>query len=320
MRISLIGFGNVGRDFAKLLLKREINACVVAIMASKGGVLRRDCMRASDLNRYIEEGIYGESVDVGLDDVINAGIDAAVISIPPSYDTGEPNLSMYRKLLSSGVSVVTSDKTGLALDFAGLMAAAGKGGASIEYRATVMAGTPAIDLVRGLWGREVNSIKAALNATTNFVLTKIEEGLSRTDAVELAIREKLAEPDPRTDLDGWDAGAKLVILANQLGLSATLRDVKLSRFDIDDEHIRQAIKAGKRVKQVAVADMDSGGMTVTLTEVDASSPLASISGNYNAIEIRIGGDTISLKGPAGPSARTAEVMLADLLRLKGAIH
>ncbi len=233
-------------------------------------------------------------MDMGLDDIIDAGIDAAIISIPPSYDTGEPNLSMYRKLLSSGVSVVTSDKTGLALDFAGLMAAAVKGDANIEYRATVMAGTPAIDLVRGgLWGgREVNSIKATLNATTNFVLTKIEEGLSRKDAVELAIREKLAEPDPRIDLDGWDAGAKLVILANQLGgLNATLRDVKLSRFDADDERIRQAIKAGRRVKQVAVADMDSREMAVTLMEVDASSPLASVSGNYNAIEIRIGGET-----------------------------
>ena len=267
MRVSLIGFGNVGRDFAKLLLKKGVNACVVAIMASRGGVVRRDCIRASDLNRYVENGIYGESGDVGLDDIINAGIDAAIISIPPNYDSGEPNLSIYRKLLSSGISVVTSDKTGLALDFAGLTAAAGKGGANIEYRATVMAGTPAIDLVRGLQGREVNSIKATLNATTNFVLTKIEEGLSRKDAIELAIREKLAEPDPRIDLDGWDAGAKLVILANQLGLGATLRDVKLSRFDVDDERIRLAIKAGRRIKQVAIADMDSREMAVTLMEV-----------------------------------------------------
>lgn len=319
MRLGLIGFGNVGKDFARLLVELKSIHCVVAIITSRGGVMGNgmgNCMDGNEIMSYVNKGIYGETARMSIDDLISANIDVAVVSIPPSYSSGEPNLGIYRKLLSNGISIITADKTGLALDFSGLLKLAADNEAQILYRATVMAGTPAIDLVRGLRGRSVRGIRAVLNATTNFVLTKIEDGLSSEDSIDLAVREKLAEPDPRIDLDGWDAGAKLVILANELGFKSTLRDVELSRFNVNEDDVREAVKEGKRYKQVALADFLEGRLMVSIMPINLDSILASVNGNYNAIEISIGSDTISLRGPAGPSRTTAEVMMTDLMEIQ----
>jgi len=319
VRLGLIGFGNVGKDFARLLVGSNSIHCVVAIIASRGGVMGNgvgNCMDRDEIMNYVNKGIYNGTGGINIDDLISANIDVAVVSIPPNYGSGEPNLGIYRKLLSNGISIITADKTGLALDFSGLLKLANDNDAQIRYRATVMAGTPAIDLVRGLRGRSVRDIKAVLNATTNFVLTKIEGGSSSRDAIDLAVKGKLAEPDPRIDLDGWDAGAKLVILANELGFKSTLRDVKLTGFNVNEDDVRRAIKEGKRFKQVAWADFLKGRLTVSIIPVNNDSILASVNGNYNAIEISVGDDMITLRGPAGPSRTTAEVLMTDLMEIQ----
>jgi len=324
LRIALIGLGNVGKAFVKVLLakagelaKLGYEPCVVGALASRGGVVGDGCLSNKLLAELADKGLYGatEVRSIELGDLISLNPDVAVVAIPPSYRTGEPNLSMYRELVRNRVSVVTADKTGLALAYQELVGEARARGVYLGFTATVMAGTPALPLLRGLRGRSIDSITGVLNATSNYVLTLVEGGLPMIDAVKRAVEEKIAEPDPSIDLGGLDAAAKAVIMANTVGLPVSLRNVEVqSLLNLNEAYIRDAVRRGVRVKQVASIDLAKGRVSVKPMEVLASGVLGSVSGNYNALIIRLkNGNEITLIGPTGPAGATAEVMFSDLL-------
>ncbi len=320
VNLILIGFGNVGKEIAKLLLiknaeLRDIH--VKSVISSKGVAILNNWK--IELQRIIDKyiaGVFNDfSKDVSIWDVIEkTEPNLALVTIPPSYFTGEPNLSIYKGLLDRDVGFITADKTGLALKYSELFSQAEKKHLFIGYRATVMAGTPAIDLMRGLRGREIKSIRSVLNATTNYVLTLVENGLSYSEAINKAIEEKLAEPDPRIDMDGYDAGAKLVILVNTLGHNFNINDViRKSLTSISEEEVRRGKRTGHPVKYVASADLEKKTLSVMPEILNTNDPLSSVSGNYNILTIKTDGGEIVLKGFAGPAWITARAMFTDLL-------
>lgn len=317
----LIGFGNVGKELAKLLLKKDFKKYdikVKSITTSKGSVILSDNWKdqlQDIINRY-SVGIFADfSNNISIDDVIaNTSPDLACVTIPPSYFTGDPNLSIYKKLLEHNISFITADKTGLALSYSELFKKAREKNLFIGYRATVMAGTPAIDVMKGLRGRDVKNIRAVLNATTNYILTLVENGLSYEDAIKKAIEEKLAEPDPKIDIDGYDASAKLVILINTLGYDFNINDViRKPLITIDENTVRLNKKKGTPIKHVASANLEKGVLSVTPEVLDINDPLSNVSGNYNSLVIKVDNGEIILKGFAGPAWITARAMLTDFL-------
>ncbi len=240
-------------------------------------------------------------------------IDIAFVTIPPSYYNGEPNLTIYNKLLDKKVNIITADKTGLSLNFDNLMNKANKNRLFFGYRATVMAGTPATDIAKGLKGRNLKEIKAVLNATTNYILSLIEKGFNFEKAIEEVKRLGLVEPDPKIDIEGFDAAAKIVILLNTLGIKSSINDVKReSLLNIKEENIRNALKENKRIKYIA--SYNGNEIKVGLEKIDIESPLAKVSNNYNCINFVIDeNNIITLTGPAGPALNTARAMITDLI-------
>ena len=229
---ALIGFGNVNRRVLLELVRLQDKVRVSCVFSSRGGVEIRSESDLKDLVRLAESGQKldahpGFKRGFTVFDYVSGGggLDLAFIAIPPSYETGEPNLSVYRQLLKSRVNIITADKTALALDYVGIVGDARKHGVFIGYRATVAAGVPAVDLMRGLVGRDVVKIEAVLNATTNYVLSLVERGYSFSNAIASAVREQLAEPDPRIDIEGWDPAATIAILVSELGYHSTLHNV-----------------------------------------------------------------------------------------------
>ncbi|MGC8570189.1 MAG: homoserine dehydrogenase [Caldivirga sp.] len=324
VKIALIGFGNVGKSFTRILVNRvtELNKlglepCVIGILASRGGLINDECIGSRALIDLTNKGLYSAPnfKTIELRDLINLKPDVAVVSIPPSYHTGEPNLTIYRLLISEGISVITADKTGLALAYGELINESRNKGVYLGFTATVMAGTPVIQLLKGLRGRIVKNIEGVLNATSNYVLTLVENGLTMSEAVKRAIEEKIAEPDPAIDLGGLDAAAKATILANVMGINASLRDVDVqSMLNLKDDYIKESARKGIRVKQVASVDLTRRLISVKPMEVPAGSVIGSITGNYNALIIRLNdGKEITVIGPTGPAEATAEVMFSDLL-------
>ena len=88
----------------------------------------------------------------------------------------------------------------------------------VRFKATVMAGTPLIDLLMSLKGYEVELVEGILNGTTNFILTEMHENLiPYEDALKKAQVLGIAEANPDLDVKGWDPAAKLVIISNVLG-------------------------------------------------------------------------------------------------------
>jgi len=240
LKIGLIGFGNVGQGLAQILLEKEnflkkkfdFESRVVAVSDKiKGSVA---CDMGLDLKQLLDLASAGESLEAyepggregtaGLHKGWNALTmiekTGAQVICELSYTdlkTGEPAVTHCRNALAGGKSVVTSNKGPAVLALEELEALAVEKGVRFLYEGTVMSGTPVINLMAFcLAGNEIHEIKGILNGTTNFILTKMHDGLAYEDALREAQELGYAEADPAGDVEGFDAMAKVIILANCL--------------------------------------------------------------------------------------------------------
>ena len=314
-----MGFGNVGR---RLILELEKFKDVYTKLAvsSRGYVVIKN---QKDYNELLKLANYDQKLDKHSkfrSDTFTPqiaseyDIDLTFIVIPPSYETGEPNKSIYYGLVDQEISIITADKTVLALDFQNFMKHAQERQIYVGYRATVAAGIPVIDVAKALRNRDVKCIRGVLNATTNYILSLIEKGKNYDEAVQQAIMDKYAEPDPRIDTHGWDPAAKLAIILNVLEVPVSIKDVERIPLEtVNEKQVREAIKRGKRIRYIAEAIIEEKSYSVKPIEVEARTHLASVSGGRNVVEFHLENDVITIEGPVGPAWRTARTMITDLL-------
>ena len=97
-------------------------------------------------------------------------------------------------------------------------------GRRLEFGASVAGGIPAIIAIeQGLAGDHLYKIAGILNGTCNYILTQMEaSGATFESALKEAQRLGFAEADPKDDVEGYDARAKLVVLT-QVGLRLRVR-------------------------------------------------------------------------------------------------
>jgi homoserine dehydrogenase len=226
-------------------------------------------------------------------------------------DNGEPGVAHMREALRRGIPVVTSNKWPVALQGVQLAELAREQSVALRAESTVMSGTPVLStLVDGLAGATPTAVRGILNATANFILTRMEEGLLYKDALREAQDLGLAERDPTADVEGHDATAKAMILA-ALVFGRQLRAddvVRRGITGIDRAQIEVAKSSGAHVKQLVTLEFpEAGGPNDAVARVEPAvlprdDPLASISGVANAIVCRaepVG--EVMITGPgAGP--------------------
>jgi homoserine dehydrogenase len=186
---------------------------------------------------------------------------------------------------------VTANKGPAAFAYNELRSLAEKNGVSFLHESTVMDGTPVFNLARnGLKGCTITGVSGVLNSTTNFVLSRMEKGESIEEAVKVAQKEGFAEADPRNDLEGWDAAAKISVLANALmGAAITPLDVdRQGIMHVTVADAQQAVNAGKNLKLICSArrNGESVQASVRLEEIERGHPFAPIreSGSILMIE------------------------------------
>jgi len=199
-------------------------------------------------------------------------------------ESGEPGITHMREALRRGVSVVTSNKWPVALHGVDLAALAREQGVSFRAESAVMSGTPVLStLVDGLAGARPTAVRGILNATVNFILTRMEEGESYENALGEAQDLGLAERDPTDDVEGYDAMAKAMIIAG-LVFGRQLRAGDVFRRGIagfDGTQIDAARSDGVRVKHVATLEVaGTGGANDLFARVEpcllpSDDPLAS---------------------------------------------
>ena len=234
----------------------------------------------------------------------------------------EPARSYMAAALSAGKHVVTANKEALAKHGDELTNLATQNGVSLSYEASVGGGIPVLAVIQdSLTANRIESIRAIINGTTNYVLSSMDEsGMSFEDALSEAQKLGYAEADPTADVDAHDAVYKLSILA-RLAFGASASPDMIHREGISNigaKDLRYASALGFTVKLLAIARAGSEGVRCRVHPalVPTDVPMANVNGVLNAVELN--GDLLGplwLQGRGAGAGPTASAVMGDVLRI-----
>ncbi|HSB56417.1 MAG TPA: homoserine dehydrogenase [Nitrosopumilaceae archaeon] len=330
MRIILCGFGVVGQNFAKLLLSRSedlyakhgLKPRIVGVFDSKGSAASSAGL---DLNRLLEmKKKYGsikkyhnkEKDANGLEMISGLEAEVLIETTTSNYKDAEPGMSHIVNAMKNGLHVITVNKGPLALAFPSLMELATYNQVLLRFSGTVGGGTPILDYAKNsLRGERIVSFEGILNGTTNYILTNMANGMTFKAALADAKKKGYVEADPSLDIDGFDAAAKLVILANWImDMKVTIKDIERKGISgVTTADIKKASVRKCAVKLIASCDRK---LVVGPKEIPLDDPLC-VNGTLNAITFNSehsGQQTIIGRGAGG--METASSILRDLLDIK----
>ena len=337
-RLCLVGFGNVGQAFARLLLKKEDElASRYGLSVSVTGIITGTHGQAINL-----EGLDLESALAIADSGGNLGqlskiespnethaflskcpADVMFETTPVNPQSGQPALGYIKTALENGMHVVTANKGPVVYGYQELTALAKKQGVEFMFESTVMDGAPIFALFRQpLVGANLISFNGILNSCTNMLLEMMEQGKSFEEAVDHGKSIGITETDPSNDIDGWDAAIKVSALVTVLmGVSITPQQVARTGIrGITPEMIAEAKAAGERWKLVCSARREGGFILAKVApeRVGPQSPLYSVNGTSSFCQFKL--DVLPglgiLESDPGPET-TAYGLLADFLNILG---
>jgi len=331
--IALVGFGTVAQGLCKILLeKRDIlkrdhqfEFEIVAVSTrSRGTMFHPAGLSLSYLNYLAQNDIpFAENLkEWDAEDMIRESNASVVIELAHSnLVDAEPALTHCRTAFKTGKHVICGNKGPAAVAYSQMKALARKQGCAFLNEATVLSGTPTFSFLNNsLKGNQISGLRGILNGATNFILNEMESGSSYDDALNQAEKLGYLEADHSADIDGYDAQAKLAILANELfDLTFDLTDIKREGIgSITQVHIEAARRSGKRWKLIATLSIDGDDVIahVRPEELDLTDPLAQVNGSMNAITFSTDllGD-ITITGPGAGGLETGYAVLSDLLTL-----
>ncbi|MEW5960937.1 MAG: homoserine dehydrogenase [Chloroflexota bacterium] len=339
-KLALIGFGTVGQGLAEILRDKGdflrdtlgFDAQIVAVSdLLKGAVYRPDGLDVVKLLEVVQTtGKLDDYPDApglqrGWDSFKTIRYSNADSIVEVSYTdvkTGQPAIDHCRAAFESGKHVVMSNKGPVALAYAELAALAAEKGVRWGFEGTVMSGTPALRMpLTSLAGNEISEVRGIFNGTTNYILTKMEEGLSYDVALKQAQALGYAEADPTADVEGYDALGKVVILANVVMKTPLTKDQVacrgISHLTLAD--VEQARGAGKRWKLIGRVKKEGERVTAGVGPemVPLTDPLAGVMGAVNAItyECDLAGP-ITLVGAGAGRVETGFSILIDLINIQ----
>jgi homoserine dehydrogenase len=310
-KLALVGFGNVGKAFARLLLrKREalerqfgLTFSVTGIATAHHGIaIQPNGIALEDILKLAEQGdLHLEEHSAwpvnSVDDFVRSvPADVLFENSPVNHESGQPAIEYLRVALSRGMHAVTANKGPLVHAYRELTSLAGQVGKRFMFESSVMDGAPIFSLFRGpLPLAELRGFMGILNSCTNLLLERMESGESFEQAVQYAQSIGIAETDPSADIDGWDAAIKVA------ALSTVLIGVAL-------------------LPQQVAREGNSLLAQVKPEQVEATSPLYAIGGTSSYVQFEL--DTLPglgiVEGNPGPET-TAYGLLADFINaIRGA--
>ena len=330
MRIILCGFGVVGQSFAKLLESRSedlyarygLKPRIVGVFDRNGSAVDTSGLDVSRLidakKKYNSVKKYSETKNnvSGIEMINDLEAEVLIETTQSNYNDAEPGMTHIVNAMKRGMHVISVNKGPLALAFPSLMELADYNRVIFRFSGTVGGGTPILDFAKNsLRGERIVSFDGILNGTTNYILTNMADGMSFNDALSDAKQKGYVEADESLDLDGLDAAAKLVILANWImGMKVTMPDIKRTGIrEIDSSDIKRAAEKNCTIKLIASCNKK---LVVEPKEITVDDPLC-VSGTLNAISFtseHSGTQTIIGRGAGG--TETASSILRDLIDIR----
>ena len=312
INIAIIGFGNIGSYFYKIL---EKNKKTITTKTGKVPFVKYISAKSISKKRNIK-------------------IPKSKWFKNPMYLTSKKNIDVIVELIggSDGIAkkivfsalknkkhVITANKALMAKYGDQLAHIAEKNKVNLEYEASVAGGVPVIRLIKeGLIANKINKIYGILNGTTNYILSTMEEtGKSFSEVLDNAKKLGFAENNPAADLDGNDAAAKIKILSS-IAFNKTISKNKILTEGIQNLNqtdIYHAKNLGYKIKLLAIAEIKNNKIMERVHPclILKNSYIANINGVLNAIVVDgypIGRSVLQGEG-AGPGP-TSSALISDL--------
>jgi homoserine dehydrogenase len=278
VRFILVGLGNLGRRLCEILLDKDpllrsrygLALRLVAAADSRGATcdpagldlaevvqLKRTGGTVADYPGAGRQGWLAPAL------VASAEADVLLEASPVNLQQGaEPGLTCIRTALQRGMHVVTPNKGPLVLAYRELHDLAAAHGVQLRFDGTVAGGLPALYIgQRDLRGAVIHRLEAVPNLVTGYIMDMLTDGVAWEEALSRARLEGTLEGDGSWDLEGWDAAAKLVILANSvLEYPARLEDVALAGIvGVGADTLRSARERGALYRLLARAERHADG-------------------------------------------------------------
>jgi homoserine dehydrogenase len=332
-KLLFLGFGNVGRNLAELLLRKQaeikkqhdITFSVTGIGTGRHGQAVN--LAGFDLPQVLNALKAGQLLDSfsaqpvadSFDLIKKSGADVLFENTPVNHKTGQPAVDHVLTALELGMHVATANKGTVVHGYRKLTALANSKGRKFLFESTVMDGAPIFSLFRStLPVARLLAFHGVLNSTTNIMLTRMEDGDSFDTAVKYCQQIGIAETDPSADVDGWDAAIKVAALVT------VLMDIPLKPQDVGREGIRgitpkmiaSARAANSRYKLVCSAERDGDGVKARVAPelVPYTSLMFNMEGSSSIVEFKtdVLGDLSIVETNPGPQT-TAYGLLADFI-------
>ena len=334
--IAFIGFGTVGRGLAELLIEKKkelkekygfeykivaISDIMVGSIIDERGIDLKEALRLGDSKINLET-MSAQKKGLSAIETIKESQSNSIVEVTWTNITdGQPGYEHIKTALSMGKNVVTTNKGPIALYYRELLKIAQEKNAALKFKGTVLSGTPTFNLFDGpLAACSVTSIRGIVNGTTNLILSEMEKGRAYAEVLKEAQRMGFAEANPTMDVEGWDAAAKVTILANYFyGTNIKPNDVKrngISSITLDE--IMAAKAKGERIKLIASATRNDAETEIKVSPVPVpvTDPLANIMGVTNALTFKTDclGD-VTIVGPGAGRRATGYSLLTDLISI-----
>ncbi|RIK29000.1 MAG: homoserine dehydrogenase [Anaerolineae bacterium] len=300
--LCFIGFGNVARSLVRLLERKRdaleskygITYSVTGIATGSHGFAVNpnglDVIKALELveSKQSIAPISNSLISNSLDVIQHSSASVMFENSPVNYESGQPAIDHVKAALNAGMHAITANKGTVVHAYRELTALAKSKGRKFRFESTVLGGSPLFSTFREAMPlAELVSFKGIINATTNLILSRMEDGESFDDAVKYCQSIGIAETDPSGDVDGWDAAIKVSALATVL-MDAPLKPQDVERKgirEITPAMVNQAKGEKKRWKLVASAERIGNQIQARVTPelVESSSPLYGMMGSSSGL-------------------------------------
>ena len=310
-KIALLGMGTVGGGVYEIIerQKEEMPFKIGAALEVVKVLVRNkakyaDRIPAEKLTDVWEDVIGDDSIDIVVE--VMGGI--------------EPARTYIKAALEKGKHVVTANKDLMAMHGHELLELAGEHHCDLLFEAAVAGGIPIIrPLKQCLAGNNITEIMGIINGTTNFILTKMkEDGMDFGEALQLATDLGYAEADPTADIEGYDAGRKLAIMASiAFHTSVTFDDVFTEGITkITAKDMRYAKEMGCSIKLLGIAKNTETGIEAKVhpTMIPENHPLAAVNDSFNAVFVH--GDAVDdamFYGRGAGALPTGSAVVGDIM-------
>jgi len=299
--IKLYGFGVVGQGFQSYLAKNEDAKRLHTIIVKDDTKNRKEI--ASIIETTNNKTIRDKDVNVILE-LINSSDEAYGI-VAENLEIGKKVISANKKLIAENLEeLITIEK---------------ENDTTFLYEGAVCGSIPIIRVLNDLYSNEpIKEIKGIFNGSSNYILSKLfSEEISYQDALLEAQRLGFAEADPTSDVGGYDALYKLIIVAAH-AFGAIVKPYEVLNIGIESitkSDIEFAKGHNLKIKLIAKATLinDELNLSVFPTLIDSTNNLFNVENEYNGVVIdsnNIGEQFY--KGKGAGSLPTGAVVYSDL--------